>query len=262
MMGGYAIYVKENSEDVSPRRIRLKPEDFLKLQSPELPTKVELMDKSKGDWISKSITSLQVIWFISQLVGRAVRQLPVTTLELFTCAIIVCTAATYAVWWNKPLNVQCPIFLGSEVPAAFLVDHKICALKTYYSITDIKLPNSYEIGGSKGGSFIVLIILAFTACHLIGWNFYFPTRTEQLLWRMASVLCAVMPAMSLFCIYFTDPAPAGSKHAKVWGILTLFCMSAYFLVRAYLLVEVFISLRSIPMDAYTAVDWSAYIPHI
>jgi hypothetical protein len=109
MMGGYAIYVKENSEDVSPRRIRLKPEDFLKLQSPELPTKVELMDKSKGDWISKSITSLQVIWFISQLVGRAVRQLPVTTLELFTCAIIVCTAATYAVWWNKPLNVQCPI---------------------------------------------------------------------------------------------------------------------------------------------------------
>jgi hypothetical protein len=262
MMGGYAIYVKENSEDVSPRRIRLKPEDFLKLQSPELPTKVELMDKSKGDWISKSITSLQVIWFISQLVGRAVRQLPATTLELFTCAIIVCTAATYAMWWNKPLNVQCPIFLGPEVPAAFLVDHKIRALETYHSFADNKLPNSYEIGGLKGIPLLVLIILPFTACHLIGWNFHFPTRTEQLLWRIASVLCAVMPAMISFCILFTTSAPVGSKRAEVWEKLTLFCTAAYVLVRVYLLVEVFISLRSVPVDVYTAVDWSAYIPHI
>jgi len=255
-MGGYAIDVKENSEDVSPRRIRLKPKDFLKLQSPELPTKVELMDKSKGDWISKSITSLQVIWFISQLVGRAVRQLPATTLELFTCAIIVCTAATYVVWWNKPLNVQCPILLGSEVPAAFLVDHKIHALKTYYSFTDRKLPNSYMMSGSKEGPFVVLIILAFTACHLVGWNFYFPTRTEQLLWRIASVLCAGMPAMISCCRYF------GSSGAEVWEKLMWFCTGAYVLVRVYLLVEVFISLRSVPVDVYTAVDWSAYIPHI
>jgi hypothetical protein len=35
-----------------------------KLQSLELPAKVEVMDKSKSDWISKSITSIQVVWSV------------------------------------------------------------------------------------------------------------------------------------------------------------------------------------------------------
>jgi hypothetical protein len=34
------------------------------------------------------------------------------------------------------------------------------------------------------------------------------------------------------------------------------------LVRAYLLVEVFVGLRSVPADVYVSVNWSAYIPHI
>jgi hypothetical protein len=108
-MAGFSIHVNHNDgDDISTRCIRLTPRGFVKiakLHNLELPTKAELMDMSKGNWISKSITSVQITWFVCQLIGRAVQNLPVTTLELFTCANVVCTVATYVGWWNKPLDV-------------------------------------------------------------------------------------------------------------------------------------------------------------
>jgi hypothetical protein len=266
-MGGYAIDVKEKTEDgPAPRRIRLNPGDFVKLakfQSLELPAKVELMDKSKGDWISKSITSIQVIWFVSQLVGRAVQKLPVTTLELFTCAIVVCAAVTYAAWWNKPLDVRRPIVLDSNVPAASLVEHRIEAFETCLSIMDGGgLPLAHELSDSLPFCSLFVIPLAFGALHVIGWNFYFPTRTEQLLWRVASILCVGIPILTIPTILVHGSSRTGSSLEQLSERLVMTSLGAYFLVRAYLLVEVFVGLRSVPADVYTAVNWSAYIPHI
>jgi hypothetical protein len=44
--------------------------------------------------------------------------------------------------------------------------------------------------------------------------------------------------------------------------LSRLAVLAYILVRAYRLIEVFVGLRSVPVGVYTAVNWSAYIPHI
>jgi hypothetical protein len=266
-MGGYAMLTNEKDNDDSPTRyIRLKPADFLKLAklpSFELPTKMELMDRSKGDWISKSITLIQIAWFLSQLVGRAVQKLPVTTLELFTCAIIVCTAATYVAWWKKPLDVQRPVILNCEVPAAFLADSRIQPLTTYFSLVDSDMPYGLGLHQFKGRSIALAVILAFTAPHLIGWNFHFPTRAEQLLWRAASVLCAGIPIpLSVVSIYHLGEIRAGSRLHELCHKLKTIGIIAYFLVRGYLLIEVFVGLRSVPAEVYTAVNWSAYIPHI
>ena len=266
-MGGYAVNVRENADgDTSTRRIRLKPKDFVKLanlQSLELPTEAELMDKSKGDWISKSITSVQVIWFVSQLIGRAIQKLPVTTLELFTCAIVVCAVATYISWWNKPLDVQRPIVLGSEVSADFLAKHGIHALDVNQSLLDDNdLPGPFGIDNPRVAALFLLVVLAFAASHLAGWNFHFATRIEQLLWRVASIMCGgvaiFMAAVGRLDDYITLGRRLREWPHKVFnaGIVV------YMLVRAYLLVEVFVGLRSVPADVYLAVNWSAYIPHI
>ena len=256
MMGGYAINVMGNAEGDASRCIRLDPWNFsrlAKLNSLDLPSKMELMDKSKGDWISKSITSIQVIWFVSQLVGRAIQRLPVTTLELFTCAIVACTVATYIAWWHKPLDVQRPIVLDSEVSATFLTEHRIHCLKAYHSFTDSEgVPND-----SKMGTLSVIAcccsILAFAACHLIGWNFSFPTWSEQLIWRVASVLCAVIPLFLSFLVLCLEEL--GDRVGSL-------SIGAYVLIRIYLFVEVFVGLRSVPADVYRTVNWAAYIPHI
>ena len=254
-MGGYAVKVEGNTEEDASRCIRLGPRALsrlVKLKLLDLPSKMELMDKSKGDWISKSITSIQVIWFVSQLVGRAAQRLPVTTLELFTCAIVVCTAATYIAWWYKPLDVQRPMVLDSEVSATFLTEHKIQRLETYRSSLD----NGREtrIRGLRFIACSLVILFAFAACHLIGWNFAFPTWSEQLLWRAASVLCALMPIF-VFLVPKTEP---------VWlqDTFGLLGVGAYMLIRTYLLVEAFVGLRSAPADVYRTANWAAYIPHI
>jgi hypothetical protein len=259
-MGGYSINVMGNAEGDASRCIRLGPWDFsrlAKLNSLDLPSKMELMDRSKGDWISKSITSIQVIWFVSQLVGRAVQRLPVTTLELFTCAIAACTVATYIAWWYKPLDVQRHVVLDSEVSATFLTEHGIHSLEAYQSIIDSEgMANTSRIDDIFISACGLSIIFAFAACHLIGWNFSFPTWSEQLLWRVASVLCAVMPIIMFFLFLFLDEL--GQKV----DLLGWPSMCAYILIRMYLFVEMFVGLRSVPADVYRTVNWAAYIPHI
>jgi hypothetical protein len=262
-MGGYAVKVEGTTEGGTSGYIRLDPWDFsrlLKLKLLDLPSEVELMDKSKGDWISKSITSIQVIWFVSQLIGRAAQRLPVTTLELFTCAIVVCTAATYIAWWYKPLDVQRPIILDSEASATFLTEHRIQRLETYRSFFyRERAPDASEMEVLLRIACYSLILFAFAACHLAGWNFTFPTWSEQLLWRAASVLCIVIPIfLSAVGIWLTEGRGLDSLKEKVaWlGI------GVYVLTRTYLLVEAFVGLRSVPVDVYRTVNWAAYIPHI
>jgi hypothetical protein len=262
-MGGYAVNVEGTTGEGASRCIRLDPWDFsklAKLKLLDLPSKAELMDKSKGDWISKSITSIQVIWFVSQLVGRAVQRLPVTTLELFTCAIVVCTAATYIAWWHKPLDVQRPMVLDSEVSATLLTEHRIQHLKTYRSFSDREGATDAPGTENLPAVFCCLLIpFAFAACHLIGWNFTFPTWSEQLLWRASSVLCIVI---SIFMIMVSILVANGIGLDSLKEKVLVLGIGAYVLIRTYLLVEAFVGLRSVPADVYQTVNWAACIPHI
>ncbi|PBK85595.1 hypothetical protein ARMGADRAFT_1036336 [Armillaria gallica] len=70
-----------------------------------------IQDKSKADALSKTISILQISWFITQYMARVFQHLPVTLLELTALASAVTSIITYSFWWHKPLNVQYPISL-------------------------------------------------------------------------------------------------------------------------------------------------------
>ncbi|TFK59601.1 hypothetical protein BDN72DRAFT_883893 [Pluteus cervinus] len=114
-MGGFAIKVKcNNNEEI---RV-LHPTtliDHLKnnrLNIKELTlTKEEVRDKSKGDFLSKGIVALQTTWFICECVARLVLKLPLLELEVVTLAFATLNILTYFLWWHKPLDVYCPIYL-------------------------------------------------------------------------------------------------------------------------------------------------------
>ena len=74
-----------------------------------MPTKAEIEDKGKSDWLAKSLVLLQTSWFVMQCIARAVEHLPVTHLEIVTLAYAAMNFVIYAFWWNKPLNVNRPI---------------------------------------------------------------------------------------------------------------------------------------------------------
>jgi hypothetical protein len=106
-MGGFMLYV-----DGKPYQTLL-PDQLLfliragSIEAPAL-TARQIYDRSKGNALSKGLVIFQGAWFVLQLLSRAVYHLEITHIEVATLAFAVLNFFTYALWWNKPLNVQCP----------------------------------------------------------------------------------------------------------------------------------------------------------
>ncbi|THU87511.1 hypothetical protein K435DRAFT_762567 [Dendrothele bispora CBS 962.96] len=72
-------------------------------------TEDEINDKSKTDFLTKSIAVVQTTWFILQCIARVTEGLVVTDLEFVTVAFALLNIATYVLWWNKPQRVRYPV---------------------------------------------------------------------------------------------------------------------------------------------------------
>ncbi|PBK80284.1 hypothetical protein ARMGADRAFT_1098483, partial [Armillaria gallica] len=71
-------------------------------------------DKSKGDALSKTVSILQISWFIVQCTARALQFLPITLLEMTALAFAGLSIVTYLFWWYKPLDVKYHISLDAS----------------------------------------------------------------------------------------------------------------------------------------------------
>ena len=112
----------------------------------------------------------------------------------------------------------------------------------------------------------------FGAIHTIAWNFSFPSKTEAILWRVASTAAAALPAIILVPLLLTIwGGPLYTWLNKIrresvvpkqfFGPADSMVMILYASMRFYLLVALFITFRSQPEDIYATVSWSRYIPH-
>ncbi|KAK0186353.1 hypothetical protein F5146DRAFT_127820 [Armillaria mellea] len=87
---------------------------------------VDIRDKSKGDALSKTIVLLQISWFVVQCCARAAQKLPITLLEMSALAFAVLSIASYAAWWEKPVDVLYQIRL--EEDSSIDTDQDACTL--------------------------------------------------------------------------------------------------------------------------------------
>ncbi|TFK59490.1 hypothetical protein BDN72DRAFT_865109 [Pluteus cervinus] len=74
-------------------------------------TEKEIQDKSKGDILSKTLVAFQTTWFVFECIARLQQGLPLIELEVVTLAFATLNIITYGLWWYKPLNVLCPIYI-------------------------------------------------------------------------------------------------------------------------------------------------------
>ena len=72
-------------------------------------TKDQIEDRSKGDAFSKAFALIQTTWFIIQIIARGVTGLVITELELATLAFAFLNGILYFLWWDKPIDVACPV---------------------------------------------------------------------------------------------------------------------------------------------------------
>ncbi|KAG2116848.1 hypothetical protein DEU56DRAFT_163778 [Suillus clintonianus] len=292
LMGGFMLYV-----DGEPYRT-LWPNDILRLirkgciDAPTLTAK-RICDKSKGNVISKGLIILQVAWFILQLITRAIYHLETTQLETGTLAFAVLNFLTYALWWNKPLDVQCPypvywkstesepedhIHAEDDIDAVseddehnyveVIVD---AAFGPFMELTSIDVATRQlrvpTFDGSLGvhgwDKWIltfagILMATIFGGIHGMAWFFAFPTNLERLLWRISAVAITCTPWIEYLSYGISDVIALGDMTSIAMITFALL----YIAGRVMLLVLMFTTLRHLPVDAYTTVSWISFVPHL
>ena len=126
-------------------------------------------------------------------------------------------------------------------------------------------------GISLSGMLFIILPAVYGGIHLTTWKFRFPSKTEQLLWRIACFnMMGLIPITWLYMEISTHFLGCRNRDQKLlWDSLFLFFYSFFFalcvlciLSRLYIVVEAFISLRHVPIGVYAAVPWVQAIPHV
>jgi hypothetical protein len=259
-------------------------------------TKDEIKDRSKGDILSKGLAILQTGWFLVQCLARAIQRLPITELELMTVAFATLNLMTYVFWWDKPLNVQYPlriplkrpvgemglgkgssqsgkgdggwllwvvrVALGEEDEGVELT--KRASVPVFYAgDVDVEKRRLASVAGA-------VIAMVFGGIHCIGWSFSFPTRIEQILWRVSSVVITCVPLVCLVLlgvlVCFGVDYSGRSRVNRGWTVMYYVGVPTplvgYVVARVVLLVQAFLTLRELPDGACQVVRWTTFIPHI
>jgi len=108
IMGGFTLHEKGKPVRILETRDLEELSAAGKVEWPTV-TEEEIADRSKGDYLSKTIVLFQTTWFIGQCIARGAYGLAVTELEVVTLAFATLTGIIYYFWWDKPLDVRCSI---------------------------------------------------------------------------------------------------------------------------------------------------------
>ncbi|KAG8820313.1 hypothetical protein FRC19_008990 [Serendipita sp. 401] len=224
----------------------------------ELPLEVEIDDRSKSDWIAKSLVLLQTLWFVVQCIARKVDHLPLTELEVVTLGYVLFNLAIYVVWWDKPQKVARPIrvFCG-ELPERNAEQEwfkrEMDASRWYTDIfnkipgcqgdsVDLRsveqTPTLFSGNPPRRWPFesvpteVLAVMMAsvvgglFGAIHLIALSSPFPSDKIFILWRLGSIWMTIAPLPTLLaCIALPLWEPlrrANSILGKIGILILLF----------------------------------------
>ncbi|KAG2352518.1 hypothetical protein BDR07DRAFT_842582 [Suillus spraguei] len=291
LMGGFMLYVDRKPyltlrSDYILLLIRKKCIDV-----PDL-TAEQIRDKSKGNAISKGLIILQVAWFVMQLITRVIYHLEITQLEVGTLAFAVLNFLTYAVWWNKPLNVRRPhpvywkstesrpedyieIDENNEFASWGYLAPLVGPCLELMGLPGIPTSRKLQVPTFDGsiessdkliplcpGMFVATI---FGAIHCMAWSFAFPSYQERVLWRIGTIAITSAPFIGVFVWFVWSPSYV-QKPPHRFKILTyiiyIIYIALYTTARGILLVLMFTTLRRLPLDAYKAVSWTSLVPHL
>ena len=244
----------------------------------------ELQDRSKSDSFTRAIAVIQIFWTVIQICTRATRHLAISQLEIAVAAFAASAIAVYGLNWDKPKGVQVPITIlqyKSKVPDTI---SRVLSLASStrsqesgllaFSTKELfgqQQPGAHIsnlIGFNTAGSeveFLGLILgsVIFGGIHLAAWNFHYPTRIEQWLWRIASLWCTCF-LLVVVLIMLIMVGAADALHFPDYIItvrLVQLSLILYVVARLYLLVEIFRTLFFLPPSAYIS-TWATNVPHV
>jgi hypothetical protein len=255
-------------------------------------TEEEIKDKGKSDGISKFIVLLQTSWFIIQCIARGLEHLPLTELEIVTLAYSMMNLFIYIFWWDKPRDVGCPIRVYENLTTyhvrlnmwhtgvgGILQKVSVYALGAqdqYVRFSRERKVPMFWSGGvkdSKSGSLLSvratlgpsILGIAFGAIHYIAWSYEFPSHTELVLWRTSCIAMMAVPLLSsIACAVYSPDNSTIALNIIFFACVIPLAVFSWFYIAARIatIVMAFTTLRSLPSEAFTVIDWTTFIPHI
>ena len=264
--GGIRLKSPE-SDEIMPKRIESlrKAVESGQIKEPPI-SKEELNSRSKSDGVVKLIALLQITWFGLQALFRAIQHLQVTPLEIMTVAFLVLAVLIYAIWWNRPQDIEYPIIItlqnaenGVETSQGQHVDTKSRGTTKGW-FTDERYMASNGIGGLYI-SILVFIAPLFGAIHCLAWNATFPTSKEALAWRICAVVTTSLPLL-LSAISVLDDLLDSLHEGSLYEGSIYLLPFLYAIARITLITLAIMSLRALPADAFQTITWTKYMPNL
>lgn len=157
VMGGFAFDTREAKPAFLPNnrvRLSINPRGvaYIAEKAPDLIpdlSKEFIRDKSKASGLVKLLVCLQALWFCIQCVLRLAQGYAIALLELNTFGHALCALLIYALWWDKPLDIEDPTFLSGEKAWEF------CALMSMSSYEgESFLISMWTTSGHWGGEIV------------------------------------------------------------------------------------------------------------
>lgn len=179
----------------------------------------EIKDKSKADWIGRTVAILQIGRLGLDAVNRAVDDRPVTQIELATVAFAIFAIVTYLINWWKPKDISEPTFLHAATRGIHVSDVTEDSTEPFFIrlLYPAGFPSLWHASTWRTRShqrinndelwmdgtlpliwpLMAASCLVFGGFHCIAWSFQFPTWSEQLTWRVASLASMFLPVIAL-----------------------------------------------------------------
>ena len=131
-----------------------------------------------------------------------------------------------------------------------------------------------NVGGLVVGMVLWFASLAYGALHAAAWNDTFPSDAEMWLWRASSCYIAFCGLLWVVLNYAAQKHKPTNDFWENWmdgkgawwqniliGIPVVICGLSFFVVRGYIVIEAFISVRCLPAEAYLTPSWTSVFPH-
>ncbi|GJJ06822.1 hypothetical protein Clacol_001018 [Clathrus columnatus] len=251
----------------------------------------EIQDRSKPNWLVKALALTQSVWFVVQCVARKAQHLPLTKIELMTCAYVVLSTATYVFWWNKPFRVDYPMLVHSNMN----IPHKWRNLDTSTSqsnsrrmdvitlakflhgslYNEISFSRRLQVPTFYSGFFLkttrgiwtylagVLTAAVFGGIHLFAWKYEFPSRMELWLWRLSALVIVGAPPIIFIPVSILIRNKAKQHfYFRLSKMILPSLVLLYVIARLVILVLAMISLKTLSPRALTDVEWLKFVPYI
>ena len=239
-------------------------------------TEDQIKDLAKSDTLSKLIACGQALWLVTQVVTRLCQHRAVTLLEISTCAYVLCALLSYAAWWKKPQGCMSPIMISCSDDTFSELMHRSSggyynqknSGEFFWAGRDWQESINFE---NRKPQTVVLHLYAslaplcpavFGAVHVASWNVRLPSDVELWMWRASSLYCLIIGTMVAVAMLLSAYDKLSDRLDGIFINFFLFFGPLYIIIRAYMIVEVFLSLRTLPLSAFQSVQWSSFVPHV